>query len=550
MDTFSVIVEGRCLDGFDATTVRTALAQLMKISDERAAALLAGRDVRVKSGVDAATGDRYLVALRAAGVACRLDSERLDFDAPIQSAAAPAAAFAQPAAVSAQAGPAVRGGSKLATALAQLLGGGLVLVVSGYFFWNAASAFMGKGSGNALGSLFSGDGQAKQVADQIIKGELKAPGSFRTVRQDVLWSKKMAGETAYVVRTEYDAQNGFGALLRGCQYTSFITEGEQFRFDRLSGMQPCADERDRPDWEQQKQRLVPILLQNAGLERFANAEPATKSAPVANGNTPSPATAPAPAGVPPAPAASAAAPQPSPPSGSALAAALAYARGVASKDGCILHEDAIEAISGNLAGIEGPVVIAAYTLEGCGGGNNWGQQMVVLQAQQGVTRKLAGIGGPSFEALKVVDGRLVAVASGYGPNDPRCCPTLKGPVTYVLRGDALVATSQPGVAASPAPSVSALPPGPGRRATDAGAVIPSAQGGRPNLAAEMLPRYGASPNWPTCNRLNDFHISDSGNGMTAQAWEKCITVNSDRANRGSLQVMCAATQPRPKACAG
>ena len=35
-------------------------------------------------------------------------------------------------------------------------------------------------------------------------------------------------------------------------------------------------------------------------DRFANAEPATKSTPVANGNTPSPATAPAPAGVPPA----------------------------------------------------------------------------------------------------------------------------------------------------------------------------------------------------------------------------------------------------------
>jgi len=446
MDTFSVIVEGRCLDGFVATAVRAELAQLMKISEEHAAALLAGRDVRVKSGVDAVTGERYLVALRGAGVACRLDRERLEFDVPTATTAAPPAAVAPSVAVSAQAEPAAGGGTKLAIALAQLLGSGLVLVVSGYFLWNAASAFMGKGSGNPTGSLFSGDGQAKQVADQIIKGELQSPGSYRVVRQDVLWSNTMGSETAYVVRTEYDAQNGFGALLRGCQYTSFITEGKQFRFNPLSGMQPCADERDRPDWEQQKQRLVPILLQNAGLERFASAAPAGNSTSSANASGPSQTTSIAPVGAPPAPPASAVAPSPSPTSGSASAVALAYARGVASKESCFFDENAIEAISGTLAGIEGPVVIAAYTLQSCGGGNDWGQQMVVLQAQQGVTRKLAGIGGPSFEALKVVDGRLVAIASDYGPNDPRCCPTLKGPVTYALRGDALVPTTQPGVA--------------------------------------------------------------------------------------------------------
>lgn len=81
MDTFRVVLEGHCLDGFEPVAVQAALAKLTKQSEESVARLLSGTETAVRTGVDAATAERYVAALRAVGAACRADLEQLAFDA-------------------------------------------------------------------------------------------------------------------------------------------------------------------------------------------------------------------------------------------------------------------------------------------------------------------------------------------------------------------------------------------------------------------------------------------------------------------------------------
>ena len=50
METFNVVVEGRCLPGFDPAQVRVQLAKLVRQTEDAAGRLLAGREVIVKSG--------------------------------------------------------------------------------------------------------------------------------------------------------------------------------------------------------------------------------------------------------------------------------------------------------------------------------------------------------------------------------------------------------------------------------------------------------------------------------------------------------------------
>ena len=146
METFSVIVEGHCLEGFDAAVVQKRLSELMKISEDRAATLLAGQATRVKSGADAATGKRYLVALRASGVACRLDSEQLEFDevqgsVPEPPEEAPARA-ASGFTASAETATTATTKTKSAMSLIWALGSGLLAMAAIYFFWHFAASFL------------------------------------------------------------------------------------------------------------------------------------------------------------------------------------------------------------------------------------------------------------------------------------------------------------------------------------------------------------------------------------------------------------------------
>lgn len=62
----------------------------------------------------------------------------------------------------------------------------------------------------------------EQQAGEIVKENLRSPSSFKYIDGVTLWSgQTMSGDSAYIVAVLYDAQNGFGALLRGCAIVAY-----------------------------------------------------------------------------------------------------------------------------------------------------------------------------------------------------------------------------------------------------------------------------------------------------------------------------------------
>ena len=75
METYRVVVEGRCLPGVRSGPGRAELATLIRQSEEVAARMLAGRQVVVRLGEERANASRYVEALRAVGVAASIAPE-------------------------------------------------------------------------------------------------------------------------------------------------------------------------------------------------------------------------------------------------------------------------------------------------------------------------------------------------------------------------------------------------------------------------------------------------------------------------------------------
>lgn len=80
MSSYRVVLEGKTLPGFTSEVVSSRLAALVNQSEEVAAKLLAGQPSTVKSGLDQATGTRYVNALMQIGVACHVEREPLDIE--------------------------------------------------------------------------------------------------------------------------------------------------------------------------------------------------------------------------------------------------------------------------------------------------------------------------------------------------------------------------------------------------------------------------------------------------------------------------------------
>lgn len=77
-----------------------------------------------------------------------------------------------------------------------------------------------------------------------MKQSLQSPSSYQFVFGDVLWSGETdSGERGYVVRVAYDAQNGFGALLRGCAFVAYGETAEgKIRWSREDGVYSQQDQ--------------------------------------------------------------------------------------------------------------------------------------------------------------------------------------------------------------------------------------------------------------------------------------------------------------------
>ena len=103
-----------------------------------------------------------------------------------------------------------------------------------------------------------------------------------------------------------------------------------------------------------------------------------------------------------------------------------------------------EYFRGSIPGMSQPVTVAAYTVEGCGGGNNWERFVSAFYLSNGGVREFkhsaAGIPGPDIgdrRGVTVRGDRMTVRYSDYAPQDPRCCPSLHKVATFRLVNGAI-----------------------------------------------------------------------------------------------------------------
>lgn len=82
---FVVVLEGTITSGHDPGMAKVQLAALIQRDIAFAEKLLSGRPTKIKTGVEAAAGARYIEALERIGVAVRLEPETLEIDAGLGS---------------------------------------------------------------------------------------------------------------------------------------------------------------------------------------------------------------------------------------------------------------------------------------------------------------------------------------------------------------------------------------------------------------------------------------------------------------------------------
>src|SRR5574340_1173000 len=82
----------------------------------------------------------------------------------------------------------------------------------------------------ALSGCGGNDSKALSIAEQLVTEGLKSPSSFSATSTKIVFEGvNKEGNLAYIVRVDYDAQNSFGATLRGCSLAAFyLTSGNKF----------------------------------------------------------------------------------------------------------------------------------------------------------------------------------------------------------------------------------------------------------------------------------------------------------------------------------
>jgi hypothetical protein len=101
---------------------------------------------------------------------------------------------------------------------------------------------------------------------------------------------------------------------------------------------------------------------------------------------------------------------------------------------------------GIMAGAEGPVAVATYTLEGCGGGSNWSRTVDVFQDAGGGKVRHFKPPNPPIEGPDIGNRGGVVVSSDHftvqaltlGPDDAHCCPTVRVIKSYRILNGAVV----------------------------------------------------------------------------------------------------------------
>ena len=106
------------------------------------------------------------------------------------------------------------------------------------------------------------------------------------------------------------------------------------------------------------------------------------------------------------------------------------------------YRDARKIVSGDLTNDGTLEILVLYTIESQGGRNLYIQYLAVFARRKGKLSPLTHteVGGKSVRSVElksVEDNSIVLDTMSYGPNDPQCCPTVKGTTKYVLKGSTL-----------------------------------------------------------------------------------------------------------------
>lgn len=106
------------------------------------------------------------------------------------------------------------------------------------------------------------------------------------------------------------------------------------------------------------------------------------------------------------------------------------------------YKDARKVLTGDLNKDGMPDAAVLYTIEGQGGSNNYVQYLAVFVRSKAGLEPVARavVGGKLNRAVELVgvnDNAVELATMSYGPNDPACCPSVKGGTRYVLAGRTL-----------------------------------------------------------------------------------------------------------------
>lgn len=102
-----------------------------------------------------------------------------------------------------------------------------------------------------------------------------------------------------------------------------------------------------------------------------------------------------------------------------------------------------ESFRGALPGAAGHIVVAVYTVEGCGGGNNWASQLGVFAEESGRVVEYAQPVPPTFvvENARVNNAVIEVNGMGYASTDGRCCPSIRSSTRLRVEGRRVVAAN-------------------------------------------------------------------------------------------------------------
>jgi len=106
------------------------------------------------------------------------------------------------------------------------------------------------------------------------------------------------------------------------------------------------------------------------------------------------------------------------------------------------YREARKVVVGDVTHDGVPETVVLYTIESQGGRNLYIQYLAVFTPRN---RKLSPlthveVGGKSVRSVElrsVENNSILLNTMSYGPNDPQCCPTVKGTTKYVLGGKTL-----------------------------------------------------------------------------------------------------------------